>query len=441
MRTRFRRCLVPTLIIPIVACSGKEAEAPAPVVPVQVAAATQGVIRVLITADAVLYPRDQANIMPKVSAPVRRFLVNRGDHVKQGQLLAVLENSDLAAAAAESRGQLGQAEANLRVTSGGTVPEELQKAQADVEAAKAAMDAAQKLVESRQQLLAQGALPRKQVDEAQVAYAQAKGQYDTAQQHLKSLQDVGRQEMVKVAESQVEAAKGHYDAAAAQLSYTRITSPMTGVITDRAVYPGEMANAGTPLLTVMDMSAVIARVNLSQQQAKDIKVGNDATIAPSDGSESVSGKVTVVSPAVDPNSTTVQVWVQAANPGERLRAGGAVHVTIVAATIKDAILIPPEAVLPAAEGGTQAMVVDATATAHAKMIEVGAREADKVQVLNGVAAGDQVITVGGVGLADGAKVRAVKPGEQTDEEPDKADKGGSADKSKGGSGQKAEPAR
>src|SRR5258706_7718257 len=132
MRTTLRRWLVPMLpilFIPFVACSSKDEREPEPIVPVQVAPATKGPIRVLITADGVLYPRDQANIMPKVSAPVRRFLVNRGDHVKQGQLLAVLENSDLAAAAAESRGQLGQAESNLRATSGGTVPEELQKAQ------------------------------------------------------------------------------------------------------------------------------------------------------------------------------------------------------------------------------------------------------------------------------------------------------------------------
>ena len=61
------------------------------------APAIKGSIRVIVTADAVLYPRDQANIVPKISAPVRRFLVNRGDHVKQGQLLAELENRDLVA--------------------------------------------------------------------------------------------------------------------------------------------------------------------------------------------------------------------------------------------------------------------------------------------------------------------------------------------------------
>src|SRR6185503_4229898 len=119
---------------------------------------------------------------------------------------------------------------------------------------------------SRQQLLKEGATARKTVDEAQVAYAQAKSQFDTAEQHLKSLQSVGKQEQIKTAAAQVEAAKGHYASAEAQVGYSEIRSPIDGVITDRPLYPGEMANAGAPLLTVMDMSAVVARVNMGQTQ-------------------------------------------------------------------------------------------------------------------------------------------------------------------------------
>src|SRR5438552_1111615 len=70
----------------------KEAEAPAPV---QVTAVTQDTIRRIVSGDGVLFPRDQASVMPKLAAPVQKFYVNRGDHVKQGQLLATLENRDL----------------------------------------------------------------------------------------------------------------------------------------------------------------------------------------------------------------------------------------------------------------------------------------------------------------------------------------------------------
>ena len=92
--------------------------------------------------------------------------------------------------------------------------------------------------------------------------------------------------MVKAAAAQVEAARGHHETVQAQVGYSEIRSPINGVVTDRPLYAGEMANAGTPLLTVMDVSSVVARVNLSQEQAKNVKVGNPATLTPIDGSAS-----------------------------------------------------------------------------------------------------------------------------------------------------------
>jgi HlyD family secretion protein len=446
MRTITPRSFYVALGLTLAACA-KEAPAPEKIAPVEVAPVVRGTIRNIVTADAVLYPRDQANITPKISAPVRRFLVNRGDHVKQGQLLAELENRDLVGAATESRGQLAQAESTARV-SNASVPEQMTKAQTDVDAARAATDAAQKLVESRQQLLKEGAIARKLVDEAQVALAQARAQLDTAQQHLTALQAVGREEVVKNAAAQVDTARGHNQTAEAQVGYAEIRSPINGVVTDRPLYAGEMATAGMPLLTVMDVSSVVARVNLSQAQAKDVKVGNEATLTPADGTAAVTGKVTIVSPAVDPNSTTVQVWVLAENRGERLRSGASVHVTIVAATITDAILVPAAAVLPSDEGGSIVMTVDETNTAHETRVQVGIREGDMAQVLyelqpdatiEGVQPGEQVITVGGLGLEDGSKVHVVKPGENAaadakdnaDKKPDEK-----ADDKKGGEGKK-----
>ena len=410
--------------VSLLACHKAEPE-PEPVTPVQVAPAIRGSIRLIINADAVLYPRDQANITPKISAPVRRFLVNRGDHVKQGQVLAELENRDLQAQAQESRGQVQQAEASYRTTASAAVPEQVMKAQTDVDAVREAMDAAKKLVDSRQQLFREGALARKAVDEAQVAYAQARANFETAQQHLQALQSVGKQEQIRSAEGQLEAARGHHAGAQAQLSYAEVRSPITGVVTDRPLWPGEMANAGAPLFTVMDMSKIVARINMALDRARDIKVGNEATLSPSDGSEPVTGRVTIVSPAADPNSTTVQVWVQADNPGERLRAGQAVRVAIVAATIDGATIIPTAAVLPNAEGETIALVVDDQDIAHEKVVEIGVREPELVQIVAGLQPGERVITEGGLGLEDNAKVRVMKPGEKKvgEEDKDKKDEG------------------
>jgi HlyD family secretion protein len=408
------------MIVTLVAC--KKAAPPAEVVaPVRVAPAIKGSIRLIVNADAVLYPRDQANIVPKISAPVKRFLVNRGDHVKQGQLLAELEARDLAGAAQESRGQYDQAQSNYRSTTAAGVPEQMTKAQADVTAATQSMDAAKRLLDSRQQLFKDGALAKKLVDEAEVAYAQAKAAFDTAQQHLQALQNVGGKEQINTAAAQVQAAKGHYESLQAQASYAEIRSPITGVVTDRPLYPGEMAAAGTPMLTVMDVSKVVARVNMAQDQAKNVKVGNDATITPADGGELVTGRVTIVSPASDVNSTTVQVWVQADNPGERMHAGQAVHVSIVAATLEGATLIPAPAVLPNAEGETIVLIVDDQNVAHEKVVQIGVREPEMVQIVAGVDVGQRVVTQGGLGLEDKTKVRVMKPGEKAAGEKDEAD--------------------
>jgi multidrug efflux pump subunit AcrA (membrane-fusion protein) len=400
--------LLPVCLLAWAGCSKKEEKEAEPIVPVEVTAVRQDSIQRIVTSDAVLYPLNQASVTPKVTAPVKKFYVNRGDHVHEGQLLAVLENRDLSAAALESKGLYEQAAANYRATSTASLPEQVTTAQSNLRAAKEALDAAKKLVDSREKLFQEGALARRQVDEAQVAYAQARSQYETANQHLDALQSVGKQEQTKSAKAQADAAEAHFQGAQAQLGYSEIHSPITGVITERAVWEGEMASAGTPLLTVMDVSRVVARANVPQDQAGYLKVGDDATITPAGGSEGIPGKVVVVSPAVDANSTTLQVWVQAANPEERLRPGSSVRVSIVAASLKNAVVAPPAALLSNAEGETTVMVVGPDSVAHEKRVEIGIREPDKVQILSGVSPGDQVITVGGVGLEDKAKVRVEK---------------------------------
>src|SRR5690348_14564728 len=111
MRTSLRWATALALAAALASCS-KEAPPPAPVVTVQTAVAARAPISRVVAADAVLYPLSQAAIVPKVSAPVERFLVQRGAHVKKGQVLATLEHKDLQAAADQARGTYEQAQAN-----------------------------------------------------------------------------------------------------------------------------------------------------------------------------------------------------------------------------------------------------------------------------------------------------------------------------------------
>ena len=120
-----------------------ESEAPAPV---QVTGVTQEPIRRIVASDGVLFPLGQSSVMPTISKPVTKFYVNRGDHVKDGQLLATLESRDLKAAVDNLKAQVNQASLNLHSTELATVPEAGVKAQADVQSDTQQLDAAKRPV-------------------------------------------------------------------------------------------------------------------------------------------------------------------------------------------------------------------------------------------------------------------------------------------------------
>src|ERR1019366_2013095 len=118
--------LVLALLLALLAsgCKAKEKEAEAEgdaPVPVEVDAAAKGPLDLLVEGDAVLYPVNQSSVTSKIAAPVRRVLVNRGDHVKAGQLRAALEANDLSAAALGSKSQIDQAQSALQTASRATV--------------------------------------------------------------------------------------------------------------------------------------------------------------------------------------------------------------------------------------------------------------------------------------------------------------------------------
>jgi HlyD family secretion protein len=376
-----------------------------PEVPVQVVAVQKTTLQHTVTAEGILFPLQQSAITPKTSAPVKAFYVKRGDSVRKGELIATLENRDLAAAAQDTKGNYEQAQATYTTTTAAGIPEELQKTRLDLQAARALLDAQQKTYSSRQELFQQGAMPRKELDQAGVDLTNARNQYNISQKHYDSLMAIGKQQELKSAAGQLESAKGKYKGAQAKLSYSEIRSPIDGVITDRPLYAGEMAAAGTPLLTVMEVSQVIARAHIPQPEAALLKVGDAAAIRAPGEQQPVEGKVTVVSPALDPNSTTVEVWVQAKNAKQHLKPGTSVQLSMLAETVPGALVIPAMALLTGQDGSTQVMQVSADNHAHLKVVKVGIRQGDQIQITEGINAGDRIVAAGAYGLPDNSKIK------------------------------------
>lgn len=387
-------------------CGGEKKQEP--VVQVQVARVQKAPISQVISADALIFPIAEAAITPKITAPVSKFYVNRGAKVHRGELLATLENKDLSAAALENKGAYESAEAAYTSATNADVPQEQQKSELDARAAKQALDAAQKQYDSRQDLFKQGAIPRKDVDSAAVALAQAREQYDLAERHLQALKSGGTQRALSSAQGQLASAQGKYLGAQAALSYSEIRSPIDGVVTDRPLYPGEVASAGTPLITVMDLRQVIAKAHLPAEQAALLKNGDAASIVVPGLDKPVEAKIEVVSPALDPNSTTVEVWAQAANPHEMLKPGTSAQLQITAKTVPDALVIPKSALLKDEKGKRTVMVVGADSRATAREVQTGIESGDEVQITSGLELGEEVISAGAYGLPENTKV-SVQP--------------------------------
>jgi multidrug efflux pump subunit AcrA (membrane-fusion protein) len=423
---KMRWLLIGAMALPMAALPGcKKEAAPETQVTVQAEHPEQGAIAEHMIADAILAPLAQAAIAPKISAPVRKFYVERGSRVKEGQLLVTLENSDLAAAEQDNRGSYMAAEAAYTTATRAQVPEDTQKAESDVAQAKANLDLNLSIVKSRKQLFAEGAIPGRDLDTANAALVQAQAAYDAAARHLESVRSVSREAALKSAKGQLTSAEGKYKGAAAQVGYSEIRSPINGVVTDRPLFAGETAAVGAPVVTVMDTSSLLAKTHLAQSLAQRMRLGDEASIAVPGVAEPVAAKVALISPALDPGSTTVEVWLKIDNKAGTLKVGTPVKVSITGRSDAKAWKIPAKSVLTAEDGSKSVMVVGADGTAHRKPVTLGLQDAEDVQITTGLAPSDLVITGGAYGLDDGAKVK-VGTAADDDKKPE-AGKGGGND--------------
>lgn len=432
-RVRAKHALLMSAVLLVVAVQGCKKKAAAdddtgsdakPVVTVQAEKVAMGSITETVQADSVLQPLAQAAVVPKISSPVKKFYVQRGAKVRAGQVLAVLENADLAASVVDTRGSLTQAQAAYNTATKATVPEDLTTAEANVEQTKAALEVQRQQTESRANLLAEGAIPKRDYDTAKAALVQAQGAYDTAVQHLSGLKRASSQATVLNAQGGLESARGKYENAGAQLSYATIRSPLSGVVTDRPLFVGEMAQAGTPLLTVMDISSVLAKVHLPEEQAVRLKVGDKAHAQVQGEDDTADGAVSLVSPAADAGTTTIEVWVKIPNRDAHLRPGTPVHVSIEERTLDNITTVPNESIITTKTGGTAVMVIGSDNVAHERDVKLGVTDGKDTQVLEGVHVGEMVVTTGSQSLEDGT---AVKVG-AADEDEDKKGGGDSGDK-------------
>ena len=396
-----------------------------PVVSVKVAKAEQGNIAAQVVAVGTIWPRERADVAAKVSAQIKKMALLKNKVVRAGEVIAVLESRDLQAQRAEAVAALNQARAEERSLVTGTIPKTNAEDQKALMDARAKVNNARALYERRRRLFEQGGISQKDLEASQLDLTTAEDELRLQEQTVtlrgRSLNPNDR----ALAAAKTAEAQQHLATLDAQLSYATIRSPITGIVTDQYQYEGEFAAAGGKLVTIGDISSVIVKAPFADTVASQLKVGDSATVLPTDTSaEEMKGQITLLSRSSDPTNRTVEVWVTLANGAGKLRANGAAQVTVFANSKNDAIVVPAAAVTLEASNADEGtvMVVDAKNVAHEKKVTVGIRAADKIEIVEGLSAGDTVVIEGNFALPDGTKVEIAKDEEKKEGEKDKDEK-------------------
>jgi membrane fusion protein (multidrug efflux system) len=248
-------------------------------------------------------------------------------------------------------------------------------------------------------------------EEYRLAEERARLNYEQQQSEFERMKAMYEQDLLSIEEFEkarftVEGLRVDWEQAKLNLSYTKITSPIEGVIGNRLRKPGDRIQQTDNLFTVINTSEMIAVVYAPEKEMGSIATGQAAYIS-SDHlqGQRYTGWVKRVSPVVDAQSGTFKVTVGVRNENDRLRAGMFVNTHIITATHDDAVLIPKMAVVYENEYMNVFVVRDSVA--HKVTLDAGFQDHEKVESLNGIEAGDKVIVVGQAGLKDKTRVKVV----------------------------------
>lgn len=421
-QSKRQKWLLPLCAV-MMGCSHSEEAPPKPVVTVKVVPVTTEDIQISITAPATVFPREQASVAARITAPLHDLRVHKGDTVKAGDVLATLESRDVVAARGEAAAALTDAEANLQKTSGGTLPTDIERGRGQLASAEAALNQAQKIYDRRSELFKLGAIPGRDLLTSQTDLAKAQADYDVARKSLELLKTQSGEKDIAIARAHVEQAKAHLAQADAQLAFTDLRSPFAGTVTDQFQYPGDMAQPGTPTFIVMDLSVVTARAQVPESQVGQIRIGQACSFMSSDAPASAGpGRVTVINKAVDTTRRTVEVWCEIENHSAAVRGGVFGQAAFITGKIPAAVVVPLAAVQ--FKEGTRTgtvMVVDAQNVAHRRDVQAGETVGDVVRIIEGVKPGETVVTEGSYSLPDGAKIKTGEAGKEAGKDQTKAE--------------------
>jgi HlyD family secretion protein len=359
--------------------------------PSQLAKTENGDIAKSVVATGKVQPITKVEVKSKASGIVTRLDTDINAHVKQGQVLAQLDQIEILAQVGAQRAQLAAAESNARAAAASIEYDKVNAEAPDLPMYKHTYDRALEMSKI-------GVVPMQALDDAQQKYLAAANTRDKAVAQITVDKSKLRQ-----AQAQVEQAQSSLKQLEEQLSYTTITSPMDGVILSRDVELGDavssilvMGSTATLVMTIGDVQQVYVQGKVDESDIGKVYLGQTARIkVESFKDKTFLGKVTRIAPlgVEKDNVTTFEVRVSIDNPGGELKANMTANAEILLEEHKNVLTVPEQAVIYDKDRNASVEVPDSNQKKGRRKVDIkaGISNGTKTEVLAGLKAGDTVI--------------------------------------------------
>jgi HlyD family secretion protein len=220
----------------------------------------------------------EVNVGFKVSGRIVSLLVQEGDWVENGKVLAKLDDEDLRNRFELAKATLKSAQAKLSKLLAGSRPEEVREAEAVLFQAKSDLENKQAHYERMKLLFERGVIPKENLDNAEAGYKIAKASFQKVTENYLLVKEGPRKEDIEDARAQVEQARASLKLAETQLSYTVLHSPLSGVVLVKASEMGEVVNPGTSILTLADLGNVWLKAYIPETDLGKVKWGQEVVV-------------------------------------------------------------------------------------------------------------------------------------------------------------------
>ncbi|MBV7275595.1 efflux RND transporter periplasmic adaptor subunit [Clostridium sp. PL3] len=272
---------------------------------------------------------ENVNISPKITDKVTETYVDVGSKVKKGDLLIKLDSKELQAQVTKAEAAVNTAQANLVKIHSSARPEQIYQAQAAVDGAKAKYENSKTTYERNQKLFDTGAISKSQLEELQTSLVEAEASYNSSKASLDLLNKGETQESINIAESQVKEAQAALDIAKNQLENAVIISPISGVVTEKTINTGELAAAGSTLITVVNSDTMLINAYLPAAYINRVKVGQEVIIKVAEiPDKEFNGEIFMIDSVVDSKNKNILVKVSFKDQYMQLKPGMFVEVGV-----------------------------------------------------------------------------------------------------------------